>query len=96
MSDPQERHKVKYYSFDGWILQGEGHGKPLLMEKILEIMNNENALQARVKELEDYLRRYEAITERLYQIGGEKWILDPVYDELVELRRDIKQESTDD
>ena len=45
----------EYYSFDGWILKD---GKPLMMEKVLEIMNNEEKLKDRVKHLEQKINEW--------------------------------------
>ena len=67
------------------------YGEVMLSKTHMKELNQLEATEARVKELEGYLERYETITKRLYQIDGEKWILDPVYDDLVKLNQDIKK-----
>ena len=66
-------------------------------EFTLKTPTEKEILEARVKELEGYLERYETITQELYQWWGDDWTLeDEAHDDLIKLRQDIKRESNDE
>ena len=47
----------------------------------------------RIKQLESYLERYNAITDELYHLDGIEWIMeDDTHKDLVELRQDIEKD----
>ena len=66
-----------------------------MKETVGKVFARAEAAEARVKELEGYLERYETITQEMEWVVKSWWEEQGEYD-LAKLRQDIKQESTDD